>query len=150
LLAVQHGRFVNSKPGLSMEVPDLEQVLPSPRPSRSCRDLNHGRPYLACLRVPARTAETTRGAQMFGGRPPPTHALAPCHGFLLVSLSLRADFSSPYHLKIEFRIDPACRDEESWTSRGLAHRAVLRPSQERHSDSESQCRINVTLQWKSK
>ena len=44
LLAVQHGRFVNAKPGLSMEEPDLEQVLPSTRPSRSCRDLNHGRP----------------------------------------------------------------------------------------------------------
>ena len=28
-----------------MEEPDLEQVLPSTRPSRSCRDLNHGRPY---------------------------------------------------------------------------------------------------------
>ena len=28
-----------------MEDPDLEQVLPSTRPSRSCRDLNHGRPY---------------------------------------------------------------------------------------------------------
>ena len=49
LLAVQHGRFVNAKPGLSMEEPDLEQVLPSTRPSRSCRDLNHGRPSTGVL-----------------------------------------------------------------------------------------------------
>ena len=37
LLAVQHWPFVNAN-GLSMEYPDLEQVLPSTRPSRSCRD----------------------------------------------------------------------------------------------------------------
>ena len=53
LLAVQHGRFVNAKPGLSMEEPDLEQVHPSTRPSRSCRDLNHGRPS---TRIPARAS----------------------------------------------------------------------------------------------
>ena len=47
LLAVQHWPFVNAN-GLSMEYPDLEQVLPSTRPSRSCRDLNHGRPYTGC------------------------------------------------------------------------------------------------------
>jgi hypothetical protein len=47
LLAVQHWPFVNAN-GLSMEYPDLEQVLPITRPSRSCRDLNHGRPYIGC------------------------------------------------------------------------------------------------------
>ncbi len=36
LLAVQHGPFVNAKPGLSTEEPDLERVLPSTRSSRSC------------------------------------------------------------------------------------------------------------------
>ncbi len=44
-LAMQHGRFVSANPGLSMEEQDLEQVLPSTRPTRSCRDSNHGRPY---------------------------------------------------------------------------------------------------------
>jgi hypothetical protein len=52
LLAVQHGCFVNAKPGLSMEEPDLEQVLPSTRPSRSCRDLNHGRPSTGAFLFP--------------------------------------------------------------------------------------------------
>jgi hypothetical protein len=51
------GSLSSIRPGVgrrragSMEEPDLEQVLPSTRPSRSCRDLNHGRPYTGELRV---------------------------------------------------------------------------------------------------